>query len=120
MKEALTKGRCLDLGGILKDLVSDGVLEKSDAVEIAAARRSREQALLHPLEIIAAKQCLHRSHKTPLNLDYLSRWLAKKAGIPLAHIDPLKIKCLQSPRLCHLPVPSATAFSALRSVARRW
>ena len=91
MKEALTKGRCLDLGGILNDLVSDGVLEKSDAVEIAAARRSREQALLHPLEIIAAKQCLHRSHKTPLNLDYLSGWLAKKAGIPLAHIDPLKI-----------------------------
>jgi general secretion pathway protein E len=91
MNEALAKGRCMDLGGVLKDLVSDGILSKADAADIAAARRSRDESLLHPLEIIVAKQLLHAADGRLLTLELLSQWLAEKAALQLAHIDPLKI-----------------------------
>ena len=91
MNEALAKGSCLDLGGVLKDLVSDGTLSRADAADIAGARRSRDQALLHPLEIIAGKQLLHAGDSRVLTLELLSQWLADKAALQLAYIDPLKI-----------------------------
>lgn len=49
-------GSNLDLASILKDLISDGLIVQQDAAEIASARRSRKEALQHPLEIVAAKQ----------------------------------------------------------------
>ncbi len=91
MNEALAEGRCMDLGGVLKDLVSDGLLSRVDAADIADARRSRDEALLHPLEIIAGKQLLHARDRRVLNLELLSQWLADKAVLQLAYIDPLKI-----------------------------
>ena len=65
--EVLAKGRCIDLGGVLKDLVSDAILSRADAAAIASARRSRDEALQHPLEIIVAKQLLHASDGRLLN-----------------------------------------------------
>ena len=91
MNEALAKGRCLDLGGVLRDLVVDGVISKAEAASLASAHRSRDEALLHPLEIIAAKQLQQKSDGSPLTLELLTRWLAEKAKLKLAHIDPLKI-----------------------------
>ena len=83
--------RGLDLGTTLKDLISDGLLAQSDAAEIASTQRNPSEALLHPLEIIAAKQLVEGPNRQPLNLEILSEWLAKKACLPLAHIDPLRI-----------------------------
>jgi general secretion pathway protein E len=91
MNETLTKGRCIDLGGLLKDLVRDGILSRTDAADIAGNRRSRDEALLHPLEIIVAKQLQHTLDSRPLTIELLSQWLAEKATLQLAHIDPLKI-----------------------------
>ena len=91
MSEALAKGRCVDLGGVLKDLVSDGILSKTDAADVAGARRSRGEALLHPLEIIDGKQLLHADNGRLLTLEVLTQWLANKAALQVVHIDPLKI-----------------------------
>jgi len=83
--------RGLDLASILKDLISDGLIAQSDAAEIASAQRNRKEALLHPLEIIAAKGLVYGPDQKTLTLESLSEWLAKKACLQLAHIDPLKI-----------------------------
>ena len=91
MSEALAKGRCLDLGGVLRDLVVDGVIGKAEAANLASAHRSRDEALLHPLEIIAAKQLQQKGDGSPLTLELLIQWLAEKANLQLAQIDPLKI-----------------------------
>ena len=80
-----------DLRSILKDLISDGLIAQSDAAEIVTTQRNRNEALLHPLEIVAAKQLICGPDKKPLSLELLSEWLAKKACLQLAHIDPLKI-----------------------------
>jgi general secretion pathway protein E len=84
-------GSNLDLASVLKDLISDGLIAQQDAAEIASARRSRKEALQHPLEIVAAKQLVQGPEKKPLTMELLSEWLAKKACLQLAHIDPLKI-----------------------------
>jgi len=84
-------GNILDLTAILKDLISDGLIAQQDAAEIASARRSRKESLQHPLEIVAARQLVQGPGQKPLTLELLSEWLAKKACLQLAHIDPLKI-----------------------------
>lgn len=91
MKEALAKGHCLDLGTVLNDLVIDSLISKAEAASLASAHRSRDEALLHPLEIIAAKQLQQKGDGSPLTLELLTRWLAEKANLQLTQIDPLKI-----------------------------
>ena len=76
MNQILAQGSSLDLAGVLKDLVSDGLINQSDAADIATTRRSRDEALLHPLEIIAAKQLVQESDLKPLSVDLLTQWLA--------------------------------------------
>ncbi|WP_297190087.1 GspE/PulE family protein [uncultured Porticoccus sp.] len=84
--------RLLDLGNVLNDLVADGLLSRSDANMLAGAQRSREQALLHPLAYIAGQRPDNPSKPgKQLNIDTLTRWLAEKADLEVAHIDPLQI-----------------------------
>jgi len=91
MNQASTNGRSLDLGSTLKHLVSDGLLMRADANDLAANRRNRQEALLHPLQYIASKQYSHAGNQRSLSIDVLTQWLATKSKLPLVHIDPLKI-----------------------------
>jgi len=88
---SLAQGSSSDLRTVLKDLISDGLIAQADAAEIVTTQRNRNEALLHPLEIIAAKQLVYGPDQKPLTLELLTQWLAKKACLQLAHIDPLKI-----------------------------
>ncbi|MCK9564210.1 MAG: GspE/PulE family protein, partial [Bacteroidales bacterium] len=82
----------LDLAGVLGDLVNDGLLARAAANVLAGQTRTREQSLLHPLAYIASQQPDNaRQPGRKLDLDTLTRWLADRAGLPLWHIDPLKI-----------------------------
>lgn len=91
MNQASTNGRSLDLGSTLKHLVSDGLLMRADANDLAANRRNRQEALLHPLQYIASKQHSHAGNQRSLSIDVLTQWLATKSKLALVHIDPLKI-----------------------------
>ncbi|MGB2260820.1 MAG: type II/IV secretion system protein, partial [Porticoccaceae bacterium] len=90
MNKIKPAGLYLSLSGLLKDLIADGFLSQADANSLAAAQRGQDEALLHPLQIIAARQYSHPQTDSPLTLQVLSQWLADKAELPLAHIDPLK------------------------------
>ncbi|MGQ9427155.1 GspE/PulE family protein [Gilvimarinus sp. F26214L] len=93
MAETAAPDRVLDLRGLLNDLVRDGRISQEDANSLTGTVRTREQAALHPLVYVAGQQLADRARpgKT-LDLDSLSEWLAEAAGLPLFHIDPLKIK----------------------------
>ena len=80
----------LDLSGVVKDLLGDGIITQSDAAEITSICH-RDSGSLHPLEIVAAKQLLHRAEQKPLTLDRLTDWLAARADLETVQIDPLKI-----------------------------
>jgi general secretion pathway protein E len=76
---------------VLDALVEDGLIVVEEAARIAQQIRlsSVEQ---QALTAIAARKPKSASppHKT-LNLDELTEWLAKRAGLPYAHIDPLRV-----------------------------
>jgi general secretion pathway protein E len=84
--------RMLDLRSLLDDLVADGRLSQEDANVLSSQARSREQAAMHPLTYIGSHHFEDQASPGKL-LDelMLTEWLADKSGLPLVHIDPLKM-----------------------------
>lgn len=82
----------LDLRSLLDDLVADGRLSQEDANVLSSQARSREQAAMHPLTYIGSHHFEDQASPGKL-LDelMLTEWLADKSGLPLVHIDPLKM-----------------------------
>src|SRR5690606_23233301 len=107
-KRAEQAGQVLDLAAVLNDLVADGLLERRAANGIGGEARSREQSLMHPLAYIASLRV--ESARQPgrtLDGQVLAQWLADRAGLPLWHIDPLKIN-----------VPAVTAVMSFEFARR--
>lgn len=92
MKAENTIERTLDLRSVLMDLVEDKVIEQKDANFLLGAHRTREQTLLHPVTYIAS-QNIDNKLKPGRKLDELalSDWMAERSGLPLFHIDPMKV-----------------------------
>ena len=91
MHQLKTRGERLHLGWLLKELVRDGLLTQADATSIAAKQRSADEAQLHPLDIIAARQCSHAQTSESLGIVVLCQWLATKVELEFVVLDPLKI-----------------------------
>ncbi|MGB1868809.1 MAG: GspE/PulE family protein [Porticoccaceae bacterium] len=91
MHQLKTPGEKLHLGWLLKELVEDGVLTQTHANSIAAKPRTVGEAQLHPLDMLAAKQCRHAKTDKPLTILTLCQWLAAKAQMEFVVLDPLKI-----------------------------
>ena len=82
----------IDLRWTIDELIKDGFLDPSDANLITSSPRTKEQLHWHPPQVIAHVNVPNQhAPDKELNLYTLSEWLAKKAKLPLYHIDPLKI-----------------------------
>ena len=95
MKESNRHGhpaQKLELRRLLKALVEDGTLTANDAHKLLHQAKQKDQVERHPLVTIAERG-FHRASAPHdlLTLETLSMWLAKAAGLPYLHIDPLKI-----------------------------
>jgi len=91
MQEAVKtsgQGQRLTLPEVIDWLVEDKLVATEPAAQLKKERRYYKGAL-HPLAIVAEQKW--KSGTTPLTLDALSEWLAKRVGLPYFHIDPLKI-----------------------------
>ncbi|MFO1319478.1 MAG: GspE/PulE family protein [Burkholderiales bacterium] len=83
--------RKLDLAGLLKDMVEDGLVPRIVADEFAARTVPTRQSA-HPLTVIADQKWRDpRNPKKTLHLEALTEWLAGRVGLPYHHIDPFKI-----------------------------
>ncbi len=83
--------RQLELTQVLADLVTDGLVPKEVADELAKNRRFA-RAEVHPLVVIADQKWKDpRQPRKILHLEALTQWLAEKVGLPYYHIDPFKI-----------------------------
>ncbi len=92
MNKAVMIGRVLELRNLLDDLVADGRLSATDANFIAGQSRTREEATMHPASYVASQRLEDRAHPgRTLDEQRICQWLAERAGLPLVHIDPLKI-----------------------------
>ena len=81
----------LTLGDVLRMLVNDNKLDKSEAERLYKDRKL-DSSNLHPIIIVGEQKWkdLRAPHKV-MNADFLSRWLAGQAGLDFYHIDPLKL-----------------------------
>ena len=83
----------LDLRGLLAGLAEDKRISPDDVNRLLGANRTREQAAMHPLSYIGT-QNLDDISRPGKRLDELALldWLSKKTGLPVFHIDPMRIQ----------------------------
>ncbi len=85
--------RNLDLRSLLVDLSEEGILEQREANFLLGEPRSREDAALHPLTYIASKNLENLKVKgKKVDEMFLTNWLSKKCGLPIYHVDPMKVQ----------------------------
>ncbi|MCC2639186.1 MAG: type secretion system protein, partial [Moraxellaceae bacterium] len=85
----------IDLRWCLDELLKDGRISARDANLVGTTARARDQLNWHPLQVLAQFNFADtgKGDKTGLlNLDVLTEWLGQKAGQPVFHIDPIKIR----------------------------
>ena len=85
----------MDLHQIFTWLVADRIVAQSDARTLynqAQALQKSSAMPMHALVAVAqAKLQSSRPPHQPLTLDWLTEWMAAKAGLPFYRIDPLRI-----------------------------
>lgn len=91
MKQFMQSERLLDLRSLLVDLLNDGLLTQEIVDKIVNKPKTSAETSKHPLNYIA-EQGLEGDKGLQLNIEFLSQWLANKAGMDCFHIDPLKVK----------------------------
>lgn len=93
-RQKAPRHKTLDMQQLFTWLLADGIVKKEEvkAHFNHAQGIFKNAAAMHPLTAIA--HCKLASAIPPhrqLTLDWLTEWLAKKAGLPFLRIDPLKI-----------------------------
>ncbi len=86
------QARKVELGELAEQLLTDGLINQDQHENLKLKARFRDVGQLHPLLLIAdqgLKSALP-PHKI-LNQEFLTEWLAQKAGMPYYRVDPLKI-----------------------------
>jgi general secretion pathway protein E len=84
----------IDLRWCLDELLKDGRISQRDANLVSTTPRPRDQLNWHPLQVIAHFDFeeARSGSEGKLDLDVLTGWLAERAGQPVFHIDPIKIR----------------------------
>jgi general secretion pathway protein E len=82
----------IDIRWVVKELLQDDMITQDNANLLTSAGRAKEQLAWHPLQIVAHYHLKNQKKiEQEMTLEVLGEWLAKKTGLPLFHIDPLKI-----------------------------
>ncbi len=80
----------LALVWVVNRLVEDGLLARSDADRVFAISDRERNG--HPLVLVAEMNFRSAdAERRLLDIESLTQWLAKEAGLPYQHIDPLKV-----------------------------
>ncbi len=82
----------IDLRWVLDELLEDGRISERDANFVVGHRREKEELTWNPIQFVAKFELPDQHFENQvLDLDSLTEWLAKKSGLKLYHIDPLKV-----------------------------
>ena len=93
MKSNHQPQRLLDVRTLLADLLQDKLISDVDVDAVLRKPRGKEDAAKHALTFIADQDL--ENQQLPgkrLNEYFLATWLAEKASLPYADIDPLKVQ----------------------------
>jgi len=81
----------LSLRDLCQALVEGGELDQETAEKILSAHLGQDARRQHPLELVADHQLNSQRTGRPLDLEYLTQWLATWSDQPYFHIDPLQV-----------------------------
>ena len=102
--------RRIALTEVLDALVAEGMVEPEQADKMKLESRMKK-SLDHPLVQVADQKWKSKKTGKALTIDFLSEWLAAKAGMEYFHVDPLKIDFTRVGEL--MSITYATRFSIL-------
>ena len=106
--ERHSPGQRLELATLLDELVAEGVLDAERARTLKAVVSPKDRKEKHPFVIVAERNWGFADDPSRvITLDFLTRRLAERAGLPYYRIDPLKID-----------VPAVTAVMSYAYAAR--
>ena len=92
IKSNFASSTMVDIRWVVDELIKDGLIDRESANLLTSAGRAKEQLEWHALQIVAHYQLKNALQpEQELTIEVLSDWMAKKASLPLFHIDPLKI-----------------------------
>ena len=84
----------IDVRWVMRELLDEGRVSREDFNVISTTPREKKELGWHPLQVVAKHRL--RDASVPdgkgalLDIDWLTRWLAEKASLPVYHIDPMK------------------------------
>ncbi len=84
----------IDVRWVMRELLDEGRVSREDFNVISTTPREKKELGWHPLQVVAKHRLRDASAEDGkgvlLDIDWLTRWLAEKASLPVYHIDPMK------------------------------
>ncbi|HBP69608.1 MAG TPA: type II secretion system protein E, partial [Alcanivorax sp.] len=84
----------------MRELLDEQRVTREEFNVISTTPRENKELNWHPLQVVAKYRLVDRAHgQRIMDVEFLSDWLAAKSGLPLYHIDPLKVDVDQITRV---------------------
>ncbi|GAB6042761.1 GspE/PulE family protein [Endothiovibrio diazotrophicus] len=81
----------LSVGEVVEGLVADGHLSAEQVATVARVHAG-DKLEIHPLILVANRGWVSAKPPHPaIDLEFLTDWLGAHAGLPVVHVDPLKV-----------------------------
>ncbi len=86
-------GVTIDVRWIMRELLDERRVTQEDFNVISTTPREKSELGWHATQVVAKYRLkdAQRGDK-PIDMSFLTDWLAQKAGLPVYHLDPLKVK----------------------------
>ncbi len=85
-------GLLIDVRWLMRELLEEGRVSQEDFNVISTTPREKKELNWHPIQVLAKYRLTDKTNTNQLlDVDFLTHWLGEKAGIPVCHIDPLKV-----------------------------
>lgn len=82
----------MDVRWIMRELLEQGRVSREDFNVISTTPREKKELNWHPVEVVAKYRLADLTETgRVLDTDFLADWLAARSGLPMYHIDPLKV-----------------------------
>ncbi|UWN50579.1 Type II secretion system protein E [Alcanivorax sp. ALC70] len=114
------QGQEVDVRWVMRELLDEQRVSREDFNVISTTPRENKELNWHPLEVVAKYRLVDQSHgQRVLDVEFLSQWLAEKSGLPLYHIDPLKVDVDRITRVMSYAFAERHGIVALESLRDR-
>ncbi len=83
----------VDVRWVMRELLDEGRVSREDYNIISTTPREKKEVNWHPIQVVAKYRLSdHSGSGRVLDTDFLTQWLADKAGLEVYDIDPLKVQ----------------------------